>query len=447
VSYLAYQLLIYALSPFALLWFVWRGLRDRAYWQDLPQRLGFGQRFSRPSIWVHAVSVGEVQAAIPLLNALAERYPDYALVLTTVTPTGRQRGRAILGEKWQLRYLPYDLPGAVKRFFDRIQPRVAIIIEKELWPNLYRECGRRKVPLVLASAAVSPRSVARYRRLVVLFRETLSHGLVIAAQSADDAARFVEIGAPPERTHVVGNIKFDATLPIDIAEKGRAWRQRYGAVSRLTIVAGSTYEQEERALLAASDALKQAGVDNFLVIAPRHPARFDAVARALQQSGKPYARHSLTNAQSGNTQPSNTQPSNTHPSIAQPEVLLLDTLGELAGFYAAADIAYVGGSLLEGVGGHNALEPAALGVPVVMGPHVFNTQEIFDVLTKAGNLQCVDSPSALSAELIRLAGSPEERAQRGEAGQQVVAGNRGTTDRIIQLLEPLMRPESSTPTR
>jgi 3-deoxy-D-manno-octulosonic-acid transferase len=155
----------------------------------------------------------------------------------------------------------------------------------------------------------------------------------------------------------------------------------------------------------------------------------------------------LTNARSGNTQPSNTQPSNTHPSIAQPEVLLLDTLGELAGFYAAADIAYVGGSLLEGVGGHNALEPAALGVPVVMGPHVFNTQEIFDVLTKAGNLQCVDSPSALSAELIRLAGSPEERAQRGEAGQQVVAGNRGTTDRIIQLLEPLMRPESSTPTR
>lgn len=447
MSYFAYQLLIYALSPFALLWFVWRGLRDRAYWQDLPQRLGFGQRLSRPSIWVHAVSVGEVQAAIPLLNALAERYPDYALVLTTVTPTGRQRGQAVLGEKWQLRYLPYDLPGAVKRFFDRIQPRVAIIIEKELWPNLYRECGQRKVPLVLASAAVSPRSVGRYRRLVVLFRETLSHGLVIAAQSADDAARFVQIGAPPERTHVVGNIKFDATLPVDIAEQGRAWRRRYGAVSRLTIVAGSTYEQEERALLAASDALKQAGIEHLLVLAPRHPARFDAVARALQQSGKAYVRHSLINTLPSDNQSSNRQLGNHPQTMAQPEVVLLDTLGELAGFYAAADIAYVGGSLLEGVGGHNALEPAALGVPVIMGPHVFNTQEIFDVLTKAGNLQCVDSPSALSAELIRLASSSEERARRGEAGQQVVAGNRGTTDRIILLLEPLMRSGPSTPTR
>lgn len=435
---LAYQILVHALSPFVMLWFIWRGLHDRAYWHGLPQRLGFGQRLTRSSIWIHAVSVGEVQAAIPLLNALAERYPDHALVLTTVTPTGRLRGQAAFGDRVELRYLPYDLPGAVGRFFDRVQPKVAIIIEKELWPNLYRECGRRNVPLVLASAAVSPRSVARYRRLVVLFRETLSHGLVIAAQSADDAARFVEIGAPAERTHIVGNIKFDASLPAGAVETGRAWRAHYGAESRFVVVAGSTYEFEERALLEASEMLKRAGIESLFVLAPRHPTRFDAVAQALSRSGIPFLRHSLAKTQGLTDRAVGADSSHT-----VPEVLLLDTLGELAGFYAAADVAYVGGSLLAGVGGHNALEPAALGVPVLMGPHVFNTQEIFDALQAAGGLLSVNSPAELTAALLTLARSNEERARRGQAGQQVVARNRGTTARIMQLLEPLMSPRSA----
>jgi 3-deoxy-D-manno-octulosonic-acid transferase len=290
----AYQLLVRLLAPVVFGLFLWRGLRDRGYWQGLHERLGFGERLSRPSIWVHAVSVGEVQAATALLKSLKERYPDTPVILTTGTPTGRARAQAVMGQDIHLRYLPYDSPGAVGRFFDRARPQVAIIIEKELWPNLYRECGLRGVPLVLASATVSPRSVGRYRRLVVLFRETLSHGLVIAAQSAEDAARFVEIGAPPERTHVVGNIKFDARLPVEALQQGKSWRRDYGADSCLTVVAGSTYELEERALLEASRALRAVGIEHVLVLAPRHPPRFDAVAQSLQDAGVRWVRHSQT---------------------------------------------------------------------------------------------------------------------------------------------------------
>ncbi len=420
-----YQLLVRLLAPFVFGLFLWRGLRDRGYWQGLHERLGLGQRLSKPSIWVHAVSVGEVQAATSLLKALAARYPQSPLVLTTGTPTGRARALANLGKDVELRYLPYDSPGAVARFFDRANPKIAIIIEKELWPNLYRECGLRKVPLVLASAAVSSRSVGRYRRLVVLFRETLSHGLVIAAQSAEDAARFIEIGAPPARTHVVGNIKFDAVLPFDAAQQGKAWRTHYHAESCFTLVAGSTYEAEERALLQASAALQAAGIAHLLVIAPRHPPRFEAVAQRLQAVGVDFVRHSLSKKER---------------VLARPQVLLLDTLGDLAGFYAIADVAFVGGSLLEGVGGHNPLEPAALAVPVLMGPHVFNTREIVETLVAEQGLQQVASSKELSQVVIELARNETLRQARGRAALAVVERNRGTVARLMQLLEPLIEP-------
>lgn len=421
----AYQFLVRLLAPFVFGLFLWRGLRDRGYWRGLHERLGFGQRLSEPSIWVHAVSVGEVQAATSLLRALAARYPQIPLVLTTGTPTGRARALANLGDDVELRYLPYDSPGAVARFFDRVRPKIAIIIEKELWPNLYRECGLRKVPLVLASAAVSPRSVGRYRRLVVLFRETLSHGLVIAAQSTEDAARFIEIGAPASRTHVVGNIKFDAVLPLDAVQQGKSWRTHYHAESCFTLVAGSTYEAEERALLQTSAALQAAGIVHLLVIAPRHPPRFEAVAQRLQSAGVDFVRHSLSKIERVQ---------------ARPQLLLLDTLGELAGFYAIADVAFVGGSLLDGVGGHNPLEPAALAVPVLMGPHVFNTREIVETLMAEQGLQQVASSKELSQAVIELARNETLRQARGRAALSVVERNRGTIARLMQLLEPLIEP-------
>ena len=224
--YYLYNVLIYIAAPFAVLVQLWRGLRDPTYRGSLRERFGFGPTIPGPTIWVHAVSVGEVQAAQPLITQLRKRHPGYRILLTTVTPTGAARARLLFEDQVLLRYVPFDLPGSVKRFFDRAQPKLAMILETELWPNLYGECGRRGVPLVLASARISPRSVGKYRRLVPLFRQTLSHGILIAAQSESDAERFQSIGATTGRTHITGNIKFDFQPPTGIEAQGKRWRER-----------------------------------------------------------------------------------------------------------------------------------------------------------------------------------------------------------------------------
>ena len=422
---LVYQSVVYLLAPIACLMLLWRGLRDRSYWQGLPERFGFGSATAEPAIWVHAVSVGEVQAAVALVRSLQRRYPGVPLVLTTVTPTGKARARAAFGDTIDVRYLPYDLPGSVRRFFDRIRPRVAVILETELWPNLFRTCGRRGVPLVLASARISPRSVGRYRLLASLFRETLSHGIVIAAQGEDDAVRFRAIGANPAKTHVVGNIKFDFELPADILECGAARRVACAATDRFLWVAGSTHEGEEDAAIDAQRALEAAGIPNLLVLAPRHPPRFAAVASLLEALGLRHVRRSTGVAVAADTQ-----------------VLLLDSLGELVDWYAAADVAFVGGSLVP-VGGHNLLEPAALALPSLTGPHVFNAEEISRALVSEGAVEMVADASGLSAALLRLAQNPAERQRRGALGQALVVRNRGTLQRLAALIEPLIGPARS----
>jgi 3-deoxy-D-manno-octulosonic-acid transferase len=219
-----YSLLTYIAAPLFSVVLLFRGLRDRTYWHNFRERFGFGPTLAAPCIWVHAVSVGEVQASAALVNSLRERYPDIPIVVTTFTPTGAGRARVLFKDRAQVRYLPFDLPGAVHRFFKRIQPRIAVIFETELWPNLYHQCGSRRVPLVLASARLSARSVDRYRRLGALFRETLAQGVVIAAQGEADANRFRALGSDPGNTHVTGNLKFDFSVPADIAERGRALR-------------------------------------------------------------------------------------------------------------------------------------------------------------------------------------------------------------------------------
>ena len=417
---IVYQLAIYLLAPIACAVLLWRGFKDRSYWQGLPERFGFGPRTAAPAIWVHAVSVGEVQAAAALVRSLRRRYPAIPLVLTTVTPTGKARAQAAFGAGVDVRYVPYDLPGSVRRFFDRVQPQVAVILETELWPNLYRACGRRGVPLVLASARISPRSVGRYRLLASLFRETLSHGIVIAAQGEGDAERFRAIGANPDKTHVIGNIKFDLELPPDIRERGDVLRDMHAARGRFLWVAGSTHEGEEEAAVEAQQALAAAGVPNLLVLAPRHPPRFTAVASMLHARGVRHARRSSGQAADAHT-----------------GVLLLDTLGELMGWYAAADVAFVGGSLVP-VGGHNLLEPAALAVPAITGPHVFNAEEIARALVEEGAVEMVQDAAGLSAALSRLAQDPAERRRRGAIGQALVARNRGTLQRLEALIAPLI---------
>jgi 3-deoxy-D-manno-octulosonic-acid transferase len=422
-----YSLLIYCAAPFAFAVVLWRGLRDRGYWQGLRERFGWGRRMSSaPTIWLHAVSLGEMSAAAPLVLALRLRYPRNPLVLTTATPTGGARARSLFGDTVDVRFLPYDTPGAVVRFLDRIMPRLALIMETELWPNLFRECERRGVPLVLVSARLSAKSVSRYRRLGGLFRGIFSASSLIAAQTALDAERFIAIGAQSARTHVVGNIKFDMELGEGIIDQGRHLRASFGG-ARPTWIAGSTHAGEEELLLAAHAELRG---NALLLLVPRHPDRFEKVADLLSRRSVRFVRRS-----SGMMPDASTQ------------VVLVDTVGELAALYASADVAFVGGSLVP-IGGHNLLEPAALGLPVLTGPYHSNSKDIARLLLSQGAALQVADAQELAAALTLLLAETEERRRMGAIGRHIVESNRGSVARLIELIEPLLPgplPEAGRP--
>jgi 3-deoxy-D-manno-octulosonic-acid transferase len=420
-----YSALIYCLAPLAFARVLWRGFRERGYWQGLGERFGFGP--AKPgSIWVHAVSLGEMSAAAPLIRTLRQRHPDLPLVLTTATPAGRARAAALFAAAADIRYLPYDTPGAVRRFLARIRPRVAVIMETELWPNLLAACADREVPVLLASARLSMRSVSRYRRLGNLFSGVFTQNLIVAAQTAHDAARFVEIGADAVRVRVVGNVKFDVSIDAQLSEQGRHLRQSFGG-ERCVWVAGSTHAGEDEAALSAHARLLRDQPQAVLLLAPRHRERFEAVAALLKNSGLRFERRS-----SGGGRPEGT--------LARCQVLLVDTLGELAVMYAAADIAFVGGSLVP-VGGHNLLEPAALGLPVLCGPHQDNNREIEKMLAASGALAVVADAAQLGETLERLFGDRAQRRRMGEAGVQLVAANRGSVAALMEIIEPLLAGE------
>ncbi len=414
-----YIVIAYLISPIVIGALAVRGFRERSQWQGFSGRFGFGRAIDGRSIWVHAVSVGEVQAAVPLVEALLRRFPHIPLVLTTVTPTGRARAQALFKQRVDVRYVPIDLPGSVRRFFQRVKPQLAVILETEIWPNLYHRCGRQGVPLVLASARISPRSVKSYRRLVGLFRETLSNGIFIAAQSPQDAERFVSIGANPALTHVVGNIKFDFGYPPDIEARGHELRRLLG-VHRPVWVAGSTHAKEEDELIAAHAKVRERFSNALLVLVPRHPPRFADVAASLRERGIEFVSRT-----SGN------------PVSPQTQVFLLDTLGELPPFYAAGDVAFVGGSLVP-IGGHNLLEPAALGLPIVAGPHNFNSADIAKLLAERGAVRLVQDSSGLAAVVGELLADPAARARMGAAGRKAVDENRGAVTRLMNFIEPLL---------
>ena len=402
----------------AVLWF--RSLRDARYRRNFSQRFGNGATIAEPSIWVHAVSVGEVNAAAVLVRTLYDRYPGVPLVVTTLSPMGEERARALLGDRANVRYLPLDLPGSVHKFFDRVKPRIAVIFETELWPNLYHECGRRRVPLVLASARLSPRAMGRYRRFLSLFREVLSNRVTIAAQGASDAERFRSLGAAPERTHVTGNLKFDFAVPANVKTKGAQLREFYAA-GRPVWVAGSTHAGEEAIVLEAHREVRKKHPGTILALAPRHPQRFGEVKSWLEKQNVRFIRHS--------------QPSARTPDL---EVVLVDTLGELLDFYAMGDVAFVGGTLVE-VGGHNLLEPAALGLPVLAGPHNFNSADVAKILVESGAALIVNDAKELAARVSVLLSSPEERARIGALGRECVDDNRGALEKLLSLIDPLMQ--------
>jgi 3-deoxy-D-manno-octulosonic-acid transferase len=420
-----YVLLTYLLAPVVIAMEGWKALWNPEYRGRLSQRLGIVPPQAAPGcLWVHAVSVGEVQAAAGLISALRDRFPDLEVVITTVTPTGAQRARALLGDKVRHCYLPYDLPGSVRRFLDRIRPQVAIILETEIWPTLYDALGRRRIPLVMASARVSTRSVDRYRRMASLFKETLSHGILIGAQTAADAERFRAIGAAADRVRVTGNVKFDMEIPASTIAAGREFRTRCG-VGRPVWIAGSTHEGEEEAALAAHALVRARHPEALLILVPRHPQRFEVVRNLLRRRGSGFAQRSSGEA----------------PTEAQ-ETFLVDTLGELQMFYAAADVAFVGGSLVP-IGGHNLLEPAVLGLPMLSGPHTHNAQDIADLLRQCGALHIVRSATELAQRVGGYFDDPLLARGSGARGQQTVAQSRGAVDRLVAMVVPLLsRPDA-----
>jgi len=422
VRYL-YNLLTYLLLiPFACYWIV-RGLGNRTYIDRLGQRFGFGFPSIERCIWVHAVSVGEVQAAVPLIRVLAKRFPDRALLITTVTPTGAARVESLFGDSVYHCFIPFEFPHAVNAFFRRVNPEAALIMETEIWPNLYRACGVRNVPLILVSARISPKSVPGYRKLLPLIRETLSHGIIIAAQSEPDAERFLSLGASPERTCVMGNIKFDVEPDPDVPAKGIAARaELFG--ERPVWIAASTHESEEELVLEVHRALRSRHPDLLLVLVPRHPERFASVRELVENR-----EFSVVSRTEGRP-------------AGDAAVFLGDTMGELPMFYVASDVAFVAGSLVP-IGGHNLLEPAALGVPVVTGPHNFNAQDIADLFMELGACRQVADTDELVEVVSELLTNPDEAARLGSAGQVLLEENRGALERLLVLLEPLLGSNSS----
>ena len=415
-----YTLVSYLLTPLVIYRLTWRGLRNRGYFGRWPERFGFfGDTRLKSSIWIHAVSVGEFNAAVPLIEALMERHPDEHFVVTTITPTGSQRVRSVFGDRVFHVYLPYDLPGSVRRFLDRLRPRIALVMETEIWPNLYFICHERGIPIVIANARLSERSLRGYGPVRRLAGRAARCCTLIAAQSQADSDRFVRLGARPEQIQVLGNIKYDLTLPDGVTQTGSDLREAWGA-SRPVWVAASTHEAEEVPTLQAHARVLGRFPDALLLIAPRHPERFRAVITLCRAYGFRTAVRSEDGLAGPDTQ-----------------VFVIDSMGELLRFYAAADVAFVGGSL-EPIGGHNVLEPAALGRPVLVGPYTFNFAEITENLIAAGGAGRAQDGIRLGTEVARILSDPARLRAMGMIGAQVVERERGAVGRIIEATEQVM---------
>jgi 3-deoxy-D-manno-octulosonic-acid transferase len=416
-----YSLVLHLAFPVTLYHLIWRGMRQREYLQRWPERYAWldGKLDLHETIWVHAVSVGEVLAARPLVDGLLAAHPERPLLVTTITPTGSDRVRALWGDRVHHVYLPYDLRSMVRRFLDRARPALAVIVETEIWLNLYVECGRRGIPLMMVNARLSERSLRGYLPVQSLARVAMKAVTLVAAQSNADAARLERIGADPGRIVVTGNLKYDLALPDGVNEQAIRWRQAWGA-DRPVWMAASTHPPEEDAVLEIHARLLERHPDALLLWAPRHPERFAAVAESAAALGMRTATRRVEALPGPDTQ-----------------VFVIDTLGELLRFFAAVDVAFVGGSLCD-IGGHNVLEPAALGVPSVVGPRTFNFAEVTRRLRDADALRQVPDAVAVGDEVLALLDDPAARERMGEAGRRQVSELSGALGRNLALVHRLL---------
>ncbi|MGD9108188.1 MAG: lipid IV(A) 3-deoxy-D-manno-octulosonic acid transferase [Gammaproteobacteria bacterium] len=416
-----YNILLYLAVPFILIRLLWRSIKSSGYRKRWNERFGF---FTIPKkfqhgIVIHAASVGETIAAIPLIRQLQKDYPNCPITVTTMTVTGSQQVKKSLKDSVFHVYVPYDLPDAVKRFFNKTKPKMLIIMETELWPNFLHYARARQIPILLANARLSKKSAKGYAKIKNFTTNMLKNINNIAAQAPLDANRFIQLGAPQEHVITTGSIKFDIDLAPSIKEAGEILRQQLGA-NRPVWITASTHEGEEEIILNAFKKIKHQLPDCLLIIVPRHPERFAQV-------------HTLCKKQNYNT----VLRSSNEPCTTKTDIFLGDTMGELMQFYAASDIAFVGGSLAP-IGGHNFLEPAILGLPIISGPHVFNFAEIARMLQEKHALVLIENSTELAAQVIKFFNDPKLRQQFGENAKVVVDANRGAVIKHMQLIQKLL---------
>ncbi len=408
-----YSALLYVLLPITVYHLVWRGFRVREYFNRWNERYAsYAYASGRPRVWLHAVSVGEVNAAAPLVNALRAQRPDIRWVITTITPTGSERVRALWGEAVDHVYLPYDVPGSVGRFLGHFRPSLALILETELWPNMLFGCRDRGIPVYILNARLSARSLRGYRLLRPLIGRALRTVSGVAAQSLDDAERFITLGARREQVVALGNLKFDIAAPEHLAAFVAEFRMQVPS-ARPVWIAASTHEGEEAAVADIHARLLQRFPDLLLLWAPRHPERFPRVETLARERGWTVATRKAQGWPQATTQ-----------------VFVIDTLGELMAFYACAQVAFVGGSL-QPIGGHNLLEPAAVGTPAVTGPHLHNFAEISRRMREADAVVLCDDVDGVCRELERLLQHPDQRQAMAAAGLALVANGKGAVARTL----------------
>lgn len=405
-----YSQLIRLLLPFILLRLWWQGRQAPELRRNWQQRLGFVPRANGTVVWVHAVSVGETIAAAPMVRRLLARNPNITILMTAMTDTGLTQAMKMFGSQVQYAYAPYDTPGSIRRFLNRANPSILVIMETEIWPNMIRQSRSRRVPVFLINARLSERSARGYERVRSLVAPIMRSISWVAAQAEKDAERFRRIGVAASKVAVTGSVKFDVDIPEALRKASLKLKASFS--SRPVWIAGSTHEGEDVQLLAAHRQLLNTHPDALLILVPRHPERFETIAEKVNRQKFSLARRSRSE-----------DPSST-------EVYLGDTMGELMMLYGASDVAFVGGSLIER-GGHNPLEPAGWGIPVISGPHVFNFETIYQRLLDDRGVTMVGGADELSRHLLALFSDADERRASGQRALSVVNKNKGALDRVV----------------
>lgn len=414
-----YTFILYCILPFLFLRLWWRSRHNLAYRERWLERLGIVSKQSlEQSIWLHAVSLGEVIAATPLIKALLLAYPTIPVVVTTTTPTGSAQVKAQFQDQVVQLYLPFDLPALLNRFLSHTKPKLGIIMETELWPNLLHACRTQKIPLLLANARLSKDSATGYSRVKSFVSEMLNSFSKVAAQSPLDGERFLQLGLMPEKLKLTGNVKFDLQLASNLNEEALVLRAQLGK-ERIIWIAASTHEGEESIILEAYKKLKIMHPKLLLILVPRHADRFNKVADLCTEQGFKIARRSLKET-----------------PLAETDIYLVDSFGEMMLHYAASNMAFVGGSLVP-IGGHNLLEPAALALPLLSGSHLHNFTTISELLLKANALIVVHDASELTAAVNLLITNPNQANKMGAEALSVVDENRGAVEKHMALVKEL----------